>query len=327
MITSAKPGGLFAILFIVSAATLTALAAYLPEAVINWWLSVTMITTTLLGQLFGATITTNGDIMTVNGFAMRIITQCTALHYVIILTIAMLLYARHNISYRLTGLLICIPLIIIANAMRLVITGVIGSISWDAFVIVHDYLWIAAFSLLLMAMWIVWADKMICLTYRRIKRGLLTLLLCTGAYVLLYFSKTMYGHVIAKLGTPLFRVFITDPTAQIWFDGSLMQFRYSGGRVSANFVPDLMVAALYLGYMLSGDARWPSKFKLISAGFLIIMGMSVVIITGGGSLAAVSEKELALVFLWTGHGLLLSLSYCLWWLFHLPKKPMEYSPQ
>lgn len=263
--------------------------------------------------------------MTVNGFAMRIIPQCTALHYVIILSVAILLYTRHSIQYRAAGVVVSTILIIAANALRLFITGVIGSISLDAFVIMHDYLWVAAFSLLILGLWIVWAERKISLTANTIKRGGIVLLTCTAVYGVLLLVMPLYGKIMAMIASPLFKVLAGDPGANLIFKGELMIYQYAGGTFTANFATDLMAVALYIGLVLSGGSYRKARFKQGILGFLIIICISASAIAGGGALAVTSGKSIAVVFLWTGHGVLLSLSILLWGMMRRTPEPEEYS--
>lgn len=251
--------------------------------------------------------------MTVNGFAMRIITQCTALHYVIILSTAILLYTRHALSYRLTGLLICVPFIVIANAFRLIVTGMVGSVSWDAFVVVHDYLWVAAFSMLILGIWIVWAEKRFTLTRATIKHAFMVLLTCTAVYGALLFVMPIYGGFMALTTSLLFKALVSDPLAGITFTGERMLFRYAGGTFTANFAPDLMAVALYIGLILSAGCYGKETIKRGILRLVIIVCLCVVVIAGGGALAVTSGANVALVFLWTAHGVLLQLTL-VWWL-------------
>ena len=261
--------------------------------------------------------------MTVNGFAMRIITQCTALHYVIILSTAILFYTSHTILYRLTGLLIGIPLIIIANAFRLVVTGVTGSISWNAFVIVHDYLWVAAFSLLILGMWIIWAEHRFFLTKNTVKRGAVIVLTCTAVYGVLFLMMPIYGKLMALVTKPLFKALISDPSAAVTYTGEKMLYKYAGGTFSANFAPDLIVVSLYLGLIISAVNYTRVAVKKGIIGLVITLSACVVIIAGGGALAVTSGGNAAVVFLWTAHGLMLQLTL-LWWM--LRKSPEQTRP-
>lgn len=307
------PGAMFAILFVVCAATATTLAAYLPDWFHNWWLGLTISSTQILGSMLGLSVNSNADIMTVNGFAMRIITQCTALHYVIILSTAILLYTRHSFTYRITGLLVSILIIVIANAIRLIITGVIGSISWAAFVIVHDYLWIAAFSLLILGIWIVWAERRLTLTSETIMRSSKVIFACTAVYGGLLLAMPLFGRLIALITSTVFKTLISDPHAGIMFTDKWMLYKYADGTFSANFTMDLMVVALYIGLILSGGNYGKANIKRSVTGLVIILCICVAVIAGGGALAVTQGTNVAIVFLWAAHGMLLQLTL-LWWM-------------
>jgi len=251
--------------------------------------------------------------MAVNGFDMRIITQCTAMHYVIILSTAILLYTRHSIQYRIAWLAISTFVVIAANALRLIITGVIGSISWDAFVLVHDYLWVAAFSLLTLGVWIVWADKRFDLTLETVKRGSMILFACTVAYAALLVAMPLYGGFIARCSSTIFKLLISEPTASILFNGERMVYSYSRDTFSASFATDLMAIALFIGLTLSGGNYGTGIIRRSILGFVIILSLSVAVIAGGGALLATSGKSAAVVLLWTAHGMVLELAV-LWWM-------------
>jgi len=251
--------------------------------------------------------------MTVNGFAMRIITQCTAIHYVIILSTAILLYTIHSIAYRVTGVVVSTLIVIIANAIRLIITGVTGSISWDAFVIVHDYLWLAGFSLLVLGIWILWAERKFSLTLKNLRRFGIVLTVCTAVYGAIYLAMPLFGGLIAGLASTLFRMLISNPKAGILFNDHRMVYSYTGGTFSANFVTDLMAVALYIGLLVS---RWDMRNGVVKRGLVglaVILCVIATVIAGAGAITVATEKSAAVLFLWTGHGILLSLSICLWW--------------
>lgn len=282
--------------------------AYAPASFLNLWLDITITATKGIGFLSDVSVTCDGDIMTVNGFAMRIITQCTALHYVIILSTGILLYTAHPLSYRLTGFFVATILVIFINALRLIITGVVGSISWDAFVIMHDYLWIAGFSLLVLGIWFVWADRRFIITVKTFRRGSLVLFTCTVVYGVLLLAMPFYGKVMAQAASPLFKTLISDPEATIIFDGQQMLYEYAAGNFSATFATDLMAVALFIGLFLSGGDYGKVAVKRALLGILIIITVCVIAIAGGGTLAVNAGHELAIVFLWTEHGLLLLLA-------------------
>lgn len=307
-----RPEVLFAVSFALCAVAATALVAYAPESFLALWRNITISTTSVLCHLFGIPVTTAGDIMTVNGFAMRIITQCTALHYIIIISAAILLYTRHTIQYRAMGLIASTLLIIAANALRLVVTGVVGSVSLRAFHVVHDYLWVAAFSLLILGIWIVWAEQKLIISGKSMRRCTITVASCTTVYGLLYLAMPLYGRLMATVASPLFKFLVGASQAGITFTGDNMQFSYLQGNFTANFSTDILVVALYLGLVISAGSYGKADITRGGIGLLIILCINVMAIAGGGAFAVVSGKEIAVVFLWVAHGLLLQMT--LWWL-------------
>lgn len=287
--------------------------AYAPDSFLDFWLHITIAATKGIGFLLGVAVYSTDDIMTVNGFAMRIITQCTALHYIVILSTGILLYTVQPLSYRLTGLVVSTLFIIIANAVRLIITGVVGSISWDAFVIVHDYLWVAGFSLLVLGIWFIWAERRYNLSAETFRRGAIVLASCTAVYALLLWAMPLYGSGMAQLTAPLFQTLIGDPNADIMFSNPRMIYTYGGGSFSATFETDLMAVALYIGLFMSGWNFEKGAVKQALLGLVIMLTVSVTAITGGGVLNVFLGNSVAVVFLWIMHGLLLLLAI-LWWI-------------
>ena len=153
-----QPSSTFAILFLLFAIPVASLLSHLPDAYLIAWRDLTMLVAEAVGILFGITTASNADILTVDGFAMRIIGQCTAVDYIAILAIAMLLYTRHSIRYRLLGVAIAVPVIVVVNACRLIVSGVVGAFSRRALDFVHDYLWVIGFALVVFAIWTFWVN-------------------------------------------------------------------------------------------------------------------------------------------------------------------------
>lgn len=298
---------LFVVLFAVCSTLLTALVGYCPDSFLNRWIDLTIYMTKAMCLLLGVAVTSSADIITVNGFAMRIITQCTALHYIIIIATAILLYTRHSIQYRLAGLVASLVVVVAANTVRLAVTGVIGSISWDAFVIMHDYLWVAAFSLLVLALWIVWAEKRFTLTSNLVWRAGRVGLICSAAYGTLYLAMPLYGRLMAYIASLPLKFFLRDLSAEVVFTGERMLYTYPGGTFTANFASELMVVALYIGLILSAGNYEKTAVRRGVSGLALVCVLCIGIISGGGVLTVVSGKQSAVLFLWVAHGLLLQL--------------------
>lgn len=314
-----QSGAVFVLMFVVCAAAAITLAAYAPESFLNFWRDLTISSTKAIGFLMGISVSSNGEIMAVNGFDMRIIMQCTALYYVIILSTAILLYSKHSIQYRLAGVVISTFVVVVANALRLIIIGVVGSISWDAFVITHDYLWVAAFGLLILGIWNIWADQRLSLTGETAKRGCMIVLYCTAVYTVLLVTMPLYGGFIAKCASTVLNMLISKPGTSILFSGRSMVYWYAGNSFSTGITTDLMVAALYVALILSGGNYGKETIKRIILGLTVILCISLALIIGDGALMATSGENTAVVLLWTTHGMVLELAV-LWWILRKCKK-------
>ena len=101
LVNSAQPArtGLgFAAVFIIAVTLVAGLIGQQSQILTVFGRDLTITLTTTLGSLLGLSMTSNADIITVNGFAMRIIGECTAFNYIIILALAILLYTRHTFN-------------------------------------------------------------------------------------------------------------------------------------------------------------------------------------------------------------------------------------
>lgn len=321
--TDSQSGVLFALLFALCATAATVLAAYIPETILNLWLEISLFITSAFCHLFGVPVTIADNIMTVNGFAMRIITQCTALHYVIIISTAILLYTRHSIQYRLAGLIISTLLIIFANSLRLIIIGITGSVSLHAFNILHDYLWVAAFSLFVLGIWILWAEQRFSLTRAAVMRGSAAVFICSAVYGVLLLAMPFYGKLMALITSPLFKMQVSDFSAAISFTGERMLYSYLGGSFSASYTMDLMVMALYIGLILSAGDYGKQMIKKGILGLGIILCINAIVISAAGAFAVTSGRNAATLFLWIAHGLLLQLTLFTWILWRVPRKSLN----
>jgi hypothetical protein len=108
-------------------------------------------------------------------------------------------------------------------------------------------------------------------------------------------------------------------------DRTTHSYSHIGGSFTANFSTDLMILAIYLGLIISGRDFNRKTIKRGILGLLVVITLSVAVMIGGGTLAVNSSKELAVVFLWTGDGILLALAIVCGWgvsatSVHLPTK-------
>jgi len=70
---------------------------------------------------------------------------------------------------------------------------------------------------------------------------------------------------------------------------------------------------LYIGLLVSSWDKRNGVVKRGLVGLAVILCVIAVVIAGAGAITVATEKSAAVLFLWTGHGILLSLSIFLWW--------------
>ena len=90
-------------------------------------------------NLFGRDAMVNGTVISLNGFQVRIITECTAL-YCIVLFSAFLLAISASFRARLTGLVIGAAFLGSANILRIVTVTAVGARNPRLFAVLHVYL-------------------------------------------------------------------------------------------------------------------------------------------------------------------------------------------
>lgn len=89
----------------------------------------------------------------VNGFAMRVVMECTAYTFYIF-AIALVIFARWPLRHKFSSLGIMLVLIFIMNNMRFIVMGYVGTYWPDYFDIVHDIIWNVLFGFLVFGLWL-----------------------------------------------------------------------------------------------------------------------------------------------------------------------------
>jgi exosortase/archaeosortase family protein len=308
-----RPGFGFAVGFICAATLVAGLIVQLPQAVFAFSRNLTIILTTSLGSLLGLSMTSNADIITVNGFAMTIINQCTAFNYIIILALAILLYTRHTLKYRLAGVVIATLILLIANAVRLIVTGMVGTVSLEAFHFVHEYLWVALFALLVFGIWKVWADGGLKLNRQALRHAGVVAVSCTAVFLLLLAFKQLHCRLLASLASPMFRLLLGDSHASLIWDGSL-QFTQGVTKVRMGLFFEMANVAVYVGIMLPYLWRNRKAIPIALLGLVVLVVMYAEFIAIMGVNAINDGKATAELFQFIGSSIFLSLPMALYWM-------------
>lgn len=308
----AAPGLRFSVQFLLAATVMAGIFARWPDFFAGFGRDLTIANLTALGTLLGLPLTVSGDIVSVNGFAMRIIFECSALHYVLILALAILLYTGHSIGYRLLGVAAATLAVLAANAVRLITTGLMGSVSMGSFHFVHEYLWVALFALLVFGIWKVWADGRLRVRRGAALQGAVVVLCCTGVFLLLFASKEAHYRMLAALASPMFQLLLGDPQASVVWQGYL-QFSQGGVTAKVGNYFELANIAVYIGLVLP---KLREGRKMVAAA---LIGLVLLVVTYAEFIAmlgthCIRHPESASLYQGTGTGILLALPMAFYWI-------------
>jgi exosortase/archaeosortase family protein len=310
-----QPGSVFAFAFILCVISVAGLMSYIQDSCLDAWRELTIQVTKGLGVLVGLTMTSKADILTVNGFAMRIVDQCTAAEYVAILATAMLLYTRHSLPYRLLGIAIAVPVIVFSNACRLIITGVVGTFSRSAFDFVHDYLWVIAFALLVFALWTLWVNARFSISRSAALRVALIAAISLATYGFLLFFHDAFSNLTAHTSSLFYKLLNDDPHGSIINAGDLMVYSRPGTKYFLNSLLEQLNVAVYVGLMVPLQKKGDWEMLVVSIlGLVAIFVTSAIFIALGCSHAVSSGAGSLTDFLKVGGFVNLALPMTIYWI-------------
>ena len=119
------------------------------------------VTASLLGfslRIFGLDVIVNGNDVVFDGFALKIIEECTAMFGSIVYASCTLAYPA-DIRKKIIGIAFGIPCLYIINMVRLVVIAFVGLLSPEMFDYVHTYLWQTIFIVFVIIIWLIWVDR------------------------------------------------------------------------------------------------------------------------------------------------------------------------
>jgi len=90
--------------------------------------------------------------LTVNGFPMRVVMECTAYTFYLF-AIVLVLFARWPRKQKITGLVFILLGIFIINNLRFISMGYLGSWRPELFDVVHDIVWNVLFGFMVFGLW------------------------------------------------------------------------------------------------------------------------------------------------------------------------------
>ena len=90
--------------------------------------------------------------LTVNGFNMQVIMECTAYTFYLF-AILLVVFARWPLRHKIRGLGIILAGIFLINNLRFISMGYLGSYRPDLFDLIHDIVWNVLFGFMVFGLW------------------------------------------------------------------------------------------------------------------------------------------------------------------------------
>jgi archaeosortase B (VPXXXP-CTERM-specific) len=116
------------------------------------------ITAHILGAIFslsGADVVVNGAMVSINGFGLEIIDECTAVFSSIVYCSCVLAYPT-TLKNKGLGIAFGVPSLYAINILRLIVLALVGISYPGMFAFVHVYLWQASFIIFVVVIFLLW---------------------------------------------------------------------------------------------------------------------------------------------------------------------------
>ncbi|NQE46804.1 hypothetical protein C5S31_12360 [ANME-1 cluster archaeon GoMg2] len=116
------------------------------------------VTALILGAIFslvGLDVVVRGDVLTINGFSMEIIDECTAVFSSIVYSSCVLAYPATPKQKGL-GILFGVPSLYAINLLRIFVLALVGMHNPEMFEFMHVYLWQASFIIFVVVLFLIW---------------------------------------------------------------------------------------------------------------------------------------------------------------------------
>ncbi len=111
-------------------------------------------------DLFSDGVTLTDKIVVFQGFAVKIIEECTGIYEVLIFVAAVLAFPT-TIVKKLIGLGMGVPLLYAFNVVRIAVLILVGRYLPEWFDFMHLYFWQATLILMITSVWLLWIIKVV----------------------------------------------------------------------------------------------------------------------------------------------------------------------
>ena len=113
-----------------------------------------------LFSCFDLRVTTSKKIVAYNGFAIRIIEECTGVYEILIFAAAVLAFPT-TWSKKVAGLGMGVPILYAFNVIRIAVLMLVGKHYPQHFDFMHLYFWQATLILMITSVWLLWITQVV----------------------------------------------------------------------------------------------------------------------------------------------------------------------
>jgi archaeosortase B (VPXXXP-CTERM-specific) len=111
-------------------------------------------------RVFTSAVTLSDKVVVFQGFAVKIIEECTGIYEVLIFTAAVMAFPT-SWSKRAIGLGMGIPLLYLFNVVRIAVLILVGKYAPGWFDFMHLYFWQGTLILMITSVWLLWITKVV----------------------------------------------------------------------------------------------------------------------------------------------------------------------
>jgi len=325
-----KSLSLFFFLFIILSFISTEL---IPQSLSDNFTDLTGQIVVFCSEIFGIPAFFSDNILTISGFKLKMVTECSALHFIIILTAGILAYPAHTLRYKLKGIVFGNLSIIFINVLRIVVLGIIGANFSSVFDFIHNYLWQGTFVIAVFLIYLIWLEKVF-ITLPAVRFFGICLLSITFFIFTLGFIMEPFLRALAWMSDKIliltssglslsdkFLLLMKTNGLSILAVGNEIMFRDSGKLSYFPMSVNVFDSAVFLGLMTASVVIFSGlsknqlmkNAKMIFTGIAILILLNLFFVSGIGFLIHKKVPEESMdVILWIMRGVSVVMPVLLW---------------
>ncbi len=229
--------------------------------------------TAALANLFTIPASYKDNLLTVAGFRMHMVGECTAFHFMALISMTMLMHPRHSGAYKLAGIAVGVLAIFSANVVRLVLLGLTGAHAPVIFNFTHDFLWQIGFVLFMFLLWEVWARRSL-LTHDRLTFAAIALISAALLLFAIGLAADAYQLFLAHVAE-----MVSGAGLSVTFDNNRFAYDIAGETTTVTLWQDLLGVVIFWS-LCTASAFTHKRIRLsatwVAAGTALIMATHVV---------------------------------------------------